>query len=207
MKIEEIKESVFHIRFESKYLVTSTFMRLQEFYESPIKSIKGKYFSIEKYMDEYAKLKGNFTYNSDWSGFNVPDYIVRVFFELFDFDLTQKEKNLKKCISNLLSKNQKFYLIATYDDDDLAHEIAHGYYYLDDLYRECMDGLIDQLQHKREFSDCLLDRGYNKEVLNDEIQAYLATSDMDYLKEELGYQDNWDDPYEFQDIFLHKNSE
>lgn len=206
MKLEEIRKNIYHLRFESQYLATATFMRLQEFYESSIKGIRGHYFTVEEYMDRYAKTYGNFTYNIDWGGFNVPDFVVRKFFDLFSYDLTKKENELKNEISILLNKKDRFYLIGTYDNDDVAHEVAHGYYYLDNNYKKQMDSLSKATIYRVSFLKGLTGRGYTKEVLLDEMQAYLSTSSIKYLIEEFGYKREWGKPEEFKMVFLKKDS-
>ena len=81
MKCKEIYPNLFLFTFPNQYELASTFIRLQEFYESPYKEIKGQYFTLEKYMDRYAKDQedNKFTYFEDWNGFNVPGNIVLKF--------------------------------------------------------------------------------------------------------------------------------
>lgn len=180
---EEIRENIFLLIFENQYEVTSTFMRLQEFYESPFKNIRDHYFTLEKFMDQYAKENGNFTYNQDWSGFNVPDNCIRKFHEVFKHDLLNKEKNLFKNINSLILSDKKFYLIGIFENDALNHEISHGYYYLDNEYKNTMDSIIcssDQIFIKK-LKSKLKKIGYCKDTMNDEIQAYLSTENSSYL--------------------------
>lgn len=181
--IKEIRKSIFLLTFKNKYDVTSTFMRLQEYYESPYKGIKGCYFTLEEYMDRYAKENGNFTYNEDWSGFNVPDNIVRDFFKKFKHDLLKKEKELYGKIDFLINNSEKFYLIGVYKEEDLNHEISHGYYYLDNIYKNKMDINTSDIESNvlNSIKKKLKSFGYCKEVLNDEIQAYFSTEKDSYL--------------------------
>ncbi|MCK9440291.1 MAG: hypothetical protein M0Q13_02605 [Methanothrix sp.] len=184
IEIKEIRKRVFLLKFNNQYDITSTFMRLQEFYESPYKGIRGCYFTLEEYMDIYAKENGNFTYTTDWSGFNIPDNIVREFFRLFENKLLNKERNLLDKISFLLNNDEKFYLIGVYKSHDLEHEISHAYYYLDKKYKKTMNLITDKLD-RNFFNDIynkLLNMDYCKNVIMDEIQAYLATSNKAYLK-------------------------
>jgi hypothetical protein len=53
-------------------------MRAQEYYESPFKQIKGKEFTIIKFMELYSKRFGEnaFTYTTDWAGFNIPSKVL-----------------------------------------------------------------------------------------------------------------------------------
>ena len=65
MILTEIENNIYHVKFENQYQITSTFMRLQEFYESSHKNIKHHFFTVEEYMDIYAKENGNFSYYID----------------------------------------------------------------------------------------------------------------------------------------------
>ena len=186
MSVKELYKGLFHVKFNAQYTETSTFMRLQEFYESPFTAIRSKYFTREDYEDRYFKEYGLFDYYTKWSGFNVPGNTVNLFFRVFSEhnDLTKKETKLFKEVLKISSKKQdSYYLIATHDDADIDHEVAHGFYYLFPEYRESMTKLL------KEFSNCsmmkklrikLLNCGYCKKFLDDEAQAYLSTDTIKY---------------------------
>ena len=193
-KIEkkEVSPGIFSLRFRTQYEACSTMMRIQEFYESPFKKIRGHVFTLEEYMDEYAKATGNFTYTIDWGGFNVPDSVFRAFFD--QFDLLEKEKHLKSLFTKELASDQTFYVIGHYEDkieeieieSTLAHEIAHGKFYLDPEYKKESLKLVKDLVKKDKIAKALIDMGYTKNVINDEVQAYMATSSPAYLKHLFG---------------------
>lgn len=207
MLLEEIRSKIYHLKFDSQYEVTSTFLRLQEFYESPFDDIRGHFFTLEKYMDIYAKHKGNFTYTLDWNGFNVPDTVVRDFFTLFWVDLLNKEKQLYKTLSQIIAKKNKFYLIATHKEEDLSHEIAHGYYYLYSDYASKMNSIIYSWKSKKGFIKLLQKLGYCDNVINDEIQAYLATSKRSYLTNHLKVNKTLKIPADFSKVFKNYETE
>lgn len=192
MKIKEIHPNLYHIKFKSQYEETSTFIRLQEFYESAFPEIKGKYFTLEEYMDRYAEFKGNFTYFSDWSGFNVPGDVILAFQDLFEYqrwELREKEMGLLSLLEITIKnyKTGKFYIIGTYKDSDISHEIAHGLFYLNKNYKKVMENLIKRKRTSKTIKTIknrLLKMGYCKEVLNDEVQAYLATESLDNINDE-----------------------
>jgi hypothetical protein len=215
MKIEktEVSSRIFALRFENQYEACSTFMRISEFYESSFKEIRGKFFTLEQYMDAYAKFKGNFTYTVDWAGFNVPSKIFVKFFELFKNDLLEKEKRLKKLFEQEIA-GEDFYVIAHYEPENhkisklnvettLAHEVAHGRFYLESKYKREVLKLIKNLPEKNveKIAQKLLDWGYTKAVINDEIQAYLATSKPEYIKDNFGLQMK-NDMKRFRNLFL-----
>jgi hypothetical protein len=66
----KVADAIYLLRFETQYEITSSFLRIQEHYESP--HFSGRVFTLEEFMDWYAAEYGAFTYLEDWSGFNVP---------------------------------------------------------------------------------------------------------------------------------------
>ncbi len=180
MKVKEIYPNLFLFTYPNQYELASTFIRLQEFYESPYKQIRNKYFTLEKFMDLYAKdqKKNKFTYFEDWSGYNIPGDIVLKFLELFQNDLTKKERKL---LNRFLKTgvHQKFYIIGTIkgDKNTIKHEIAHGLYYLNKDYNKEMSQLIKEMPKslRSTAEKYLMNLGYCKAVLKDELQAYFAT--------------------------------
>lgn len=188
---KEIYPNIFHLKFKTQYLATDTFMRLQEFYESPFTSIQGNYFTREQYQDIYAKTYGQFDYHTKWSGFNVPGNIVLKFFDKFIdicepvsdkecmlYDTVQDKINIWTVGKDKVNIRKDFYLIATYNNKDIDHEVAHGFYYLSKQYKKEIDSILLANCRTSLFKRLrieLLRLGYSKEVFRDEIQAYLAT--------------------------------
>ena len=78
MKIQDkiLLPHIYILNFETQYELCMSFVRMQEFYESP--KFKGKYFTLEQYMDYWSKEfgKGSFTYPSVWNGFNLPGKVL-----------------------------------------------------------------------------------------------------------------------------------
>jgi len=210
MRIVKPTPQILHLKARNQYQLASTFMRLQEFYESPFKDIQNKYFTIEQYMDRYAEKYENFTYTADWSGFNVPGNVVNKFFDKFRNDLLDKETKLYNLIQDNLESN-KYYLIGTYTDDTVIdHELSHAFYYLDPKFRKKMDNLTDSLstKHHKLFFRTLENQGYCKKVLKDETQAYLATSDMLELTEQLEEEKlPWNIILEYKKVFAETKEE
>jgi len=188
IETEVLFPGLIHVHFDTQYEVASTFLRLQEFYESPYLDINGKYFTLEQYMDTYAREMGNFTYTSDWSGFNVPGEIVDNFYETFKGNLLKKEQTLYSTIHRVHELNwNKYYVIASSDDggthdspkDVMKHEIAHGMWYLNDEYNAAQRAVVHQvLKENVCIGKKLIKMGYKESVIDDEIHAYFATSNM-----------------------------
>ncbi len=186
-RIPTTDDRIVHINYETQYDLCSAFLRIQEFYESPYPSIQGKHFTMDQYMDIYAKETGAFTYFSDWSGFNVPGNYILEFWEEFYSDMRPKESAIVKMLTPYM-RTANFYVIATYgkevSQDTVKHELAHAYYYLDEKYKTSCEPLLANLNPKlkAKMTTRLLEMGYTEAVVPDEIQAYLSTSDDGYLK-------------------------
>lgn len=182
---------VLHLHYPTRYGLCASFMRLQEFYESDIEGIRGRFFTLEEFMDAYAVRMGNFTYTEDWGGFNVPGAVWRQWRERFpDASLLEKEKRLVAAVEDLLGPGgagQDFYLIGSCEESrDLrglvAHELAHALYALVPEYHEAMTDFVQVWKDAEPAAweattGKLLSMGYMEGVLMDEVQAYFATSD------------------------------
>lgn len=178
MKVKSIYPNLYLYTFPNQYELASTFIRLQEFYESPCKQIRGKYFTLQKYMDLYAKNHNNkFTYFVDWNGFNVPGNIVMDFQYMFLNNLTEKEEKLFSKIT--YSNGGEFYIIGVVNKGKniIKHEVAHGLYYLNKDYKREMNKLINTMPYEMRLmaEKYLIKIGYCGAVLKDELQAYFAT--------------------------------
>jgi hypothetical protein len=165
-----IAKGIYLLRFKTQYELTSTFLRVQEHYESP--EFHGRIFTLEQYMDWYAAQYGNFTYYQDWMGFNVPSTAFQPFFEAKFDPLTVKEKRLLGLFKNL---RERFYVIGICDSGvkgTLTHELAHALFFTDTDYRQAvrraMVGYDTSALEKQ-----LAEAGYASHVIPDETQAYL----------------------------------
>jgi len=175
MKIEELSKNLFFIKFKNQLELASTFIRLQEFYESQYEEIHGKYFTVEQYTKLYVKDRGKFDYYEVWSGFNLPSRVVRRFMKVFNGKLMKKEKDLLRFLEvNGVFARKKFYIIAGASYNVVEHEKTHGYYYLNRDYRREIDETIAKLPYDflYRLQTSLLMKGYAVSVLKDETQAY-----------------------------------
>jgi len=157
------------------------FLRYQEYYESTNNKFRGIPFKIFDYMEWYVKhnKKKSFTYPEDFVGYNIPSEIIfECLFSIpkndnnnYDFEM---ELICDKC--NKASKDKPFYLIAGADTTTFKHELAHGLWYTNIRYRLEMIELLNNLPTNIKL-DCYkkLSKHYTKEVLPDELQAYMAT--------------------------------
>lgn len=178
-------DNILHVHADTMYELTSSFMRMQEFYESPNPQFRGDYFTMDEYMDWYASQNHDkiFTYFEDWAGFNITGKAVIAFFDTFtnvEHTLRRKEVEILSHVMDfILNRDANFCIIGTYagHPELFNHELRHAHYYLNAEYRNKCDAIYDSMPvlivaHLRDY---LLDWGYTEEVIADEIQAYFGS--------------------------------
>lgn len=172
------KLPIFHFSFDDQYSLTSTFLRFQEHYESPV--FAGKTFTLEEFSDWYATtaVSRTMSYYQDWSGFNFPSYVLHAFQNGGFHPLSRKEIALINTIENRASdKDIDFYVIGTHKENDevvILHEIIHGIYYINKEYAERVNSIVES-HDLTNFKSAIINMGYRNEVLNDECNAYMTT--------------------------------
>lgn len=190
--VQFITPQILHVDMVTMYQLGSLFIRMQEFYECPDEKFRGKYFTLDEYMDWYASHhpEGKFSYFEDWAGFNIPGSSLIQFWNLFikmEGSLRSKETELFSHIMDfILNDDPNFYVIGTYQADErtIAHETRHAYYYLDEDYRQRCDDIFKELPEsvKDAVTLRLLEMGYSDTVVPDEAQAYFGTESPASLK-------------------------
>jgi len=168
----KISKDIYLLHFKTQYELASTFLRIQEYYESP--HFHGRVFSLEQFMDWYAGRHGNFTYYQDWVGFNVPSSAFEPFYEGKFDPLSQKEKKLLGLFKGL---SRRFYVIGVYGAGargDLTHELAHALFFVDESYRQSVREAMSRYNTTK-LARKIAKAGYAKHVIRDEIQAYLIS--------------------------------
>lgn len=157
-----------------------TFCRVQEFYESPLRHIRGKKFKLLDFMKDYAVVNGCFTYPIDWGGFNVPGTIIDNLYKLGiddynDYDHAIESIHLK--INNEVDTKNNYYLIGSDGDHEtIQHEVCHALFTLDKQYKKNVLALLKNLSANvyKKAEKTLINIGYGKHVMKDELQAYLS---------------------------------
>ncbi len=179
MRVEEVEPNIFMVFMNDRYSLGRTFMRFQEYYESPYPDIRNNVFTREHFRKIYRERRNacNFTYCNDWAGYNIPSYILKPFIDGKFNPLVACEKKLVNLFKNVKGK---FYVIGAIPSDKatVKHEISHGLWYTRDEYkvaqRKALKGLS---KHSRKKIDYYLsDYGYCKEVLEDETVAFLLAN-------------------------------
>lgn len=180
MKVKQILPGLYLYTFPNEFELCRTFFRLQEFYESPMKKLRGNYFTYEQAISAYAyydKKKPEFTYFSDWIGFNVPGDVIYDFNVLFQDKTVKEYKMLDKI--DYSKRDGKFYIIGVVEGEEntMKHEVAHGLYYLNKEYKREMNDLLKQVPKnlQSKINKWLKKSSYCKSVYKDETHAYFST--------------------------------
>ncbi len=187
--IKEILPKIFCVIIDDDYDRSMLFCRYQEFYESPNKKFRGKYFSWSEYMRFYKNYwkKDTFTYPIDWSGYNIPSHIIEGALDTFNKE-TEYDKIMNDiyyfCENYPLRFNKPrtdWYLIGASSKDlkTMNHEIAHGLFASNREYKLTMLYQLSLLPEKirNKIYEKLIKMGYanDKKILDDEAQAFLST--------------------------------
>jgi len=211
LELRKIGPNIYHFIFPNQYELTSTFMRLQEFYESPLKEVRGKFFTHEEYMDIYAKEHGSFSYLTDWNGMNVPGNIAAKWYRKFAYGGTYFFKKERRLIDLLIDAiygfeddGTKFYVIGTHElkgEDYIDHELCHAIYYLNPKFKKEMLKLVKNFERVDELKNSLTNLGYCEKVLDDEVQAYMATSKCHYMRYQILFNAKKAEMEDFRKVF------
>jgi hypothetical protein len=171
------------ISADSQKELGETFIRFQEYYESPNKKFRNNIFTLGHIKNYYSLEYGADLYSELWVGFNFPSIVLSPFKQgLFD-PLTEQEKEL---LNLLRYRHDTFYIIGAQNNSTLRHELSHAMYGYNSEYKNEIDNYI--FKHKKSFNKVakhILQRGYDKSVLNDELQAYITDNDDEFIRSNL----------------------
>jgi len=160
------------------------FMRPQEFYESSFEEIISKQFKVSNFVDIYKQHYGKkeFTYGSDWSGFNIPSTILEdCMFNIPEDEINNWDKLMLSIINIIKEKegDHNYYLLGVDELSNrlLEHEFAHAMYFTLPEYKDEMSKMNDECDPnvKDMMYKCITEYGYADHVLPDELQAYMST--------------------------------
>ena len=183
LKVKKQPYNSICISADSQKELGETFIRFQEFYESPNLEFRGKIFTLGAIKNWYSITYGADLYGETWVGFNFPSYVLDPFKQgLFD-PLTENEKQLLNLVKY---RNDNFYIIGAQTQDVLRHEISHALYGYCPRYRKEINSYITKHSEKfKKIKKYILDKGYTIEVINDEIQAYVTDNDDTFIMNNL----------------------
>lgn len=164
--------SIYLIESQNRQVLAGTFMRFQEYYESP--EFKGRVFSVDEFVHWYARKFGAFTYSRDWYGFNIPGTVLLPFRNRNFAPLTFYERRL---LDLCQSAGDDSYIIgatpsAEYFKETVQHEFVHGAFYTNPEYRKEVTECVSRFNIKPVCKG-LLKMGYCEDVAVDETNAYV----------------------------------
>lgn len=184
LRLVEVLPSIFSIEVASDCVLGSTFLRLQEYYESPNACFRRCAFAAEDYKTwcRSDEGRGKFDYYLRWRGFNLPSWVLADARGGKLGPLRAQEEALLQVLSTVSA--DRFYVIGSGlgQSNTLRHEIAHGLYFTSAGYRVAADRILSEKLSPEEHDalrTTLLGMGYcdDEEILTDEMQAYLSSGD------------------------------
>lgn len=193
MKLTKLNDNIFLFTSETMKELTLSFFRVQEYYESQKPALNRKEFTVFDFLNEQMNDKGEIDYFSYWTGFNVPGKIFSEWMDKNKLEFTPFEMKMISQLDNagINPFHGNYYVIGSLETDieTIDHEIAHALYETNPDYKSDMDNLNIELllNHNDIFETMhivLLELGYSEDVIHDEIQAYISSSNVPYLKKE-----------------------
>ncbi len=190
----EITPGIILFVFPTQQLMTKTFLRFQEHYESPM--FRGKFFSRDEFEVWYngqkgANTDGSCKYYDDWNGFNVPSLFFNPFYQGKFDPLDAYEKAL---LDRLKKRKHPFYVIAIHARSQkpaLKHEIAHGLFYANPGYKKEILAALKGMNVSSIFKYLEESDGYHPDVWQDEVHAHILSSRTKLEEKDVDFQ-----PYE-----------
>ena len=199
LRIEQISPKIWAIFGENPPDAAKAFVRFQEYYENVL--LKGKkglvVRDIEDWWEQYRDKDEKELYYAFWQGFNVPGTVILDLVRTSEFrpgfSVEQflakptryprwhnAETELLKLLESLtIDQINNGYFIGMWQGstDVLEHEVAHAFYATIPSYKAEQTLNIGELQHDvyDQFHTQLIELGYHRDIVLDEMQAYMST--------------------------------
>lgn len=195
---QKVADNIWAIYSDTQPEIGKAFVRFQEYYENA--TLKGRKDLTIRVIERWwknTKEAGEEDYYDHWVGFNLPG---RVFVELLTSPKFRSGFSLSAWLAEpfnfprwypqedelltLLSDIPANELVGSYfiglcktSTDVLDHEIAHGLYTTNGVYKAEQVYNLSQLPKETYASirESLISCGYHPHVVHDEIQAYFST--------------------------------
>lgn len=181
---------VVHMDFDRIWLMATHLGRMQDHAEHP--AFMNQIFSRSRMKKYYHGVGKDF--NKSALGYNIPSWAFRAFWD-GRFKVNQKEQRILDELNKLgLGMDAPFYVISTADgsaastsEEALDHELCHAFYFTDPEYRHRVTQLLEEhMDVTCKVGNVLIKWGiYAPTVIDDEVQAYLATDGPGQLQERL----------------------
>ena len=179
--LTKMNDNIYHLSFDNFFDLGMTFLRYQEYYESP--RFHDKNFTIAEFMHWYTKnsKKKSFTYTEDWAGYNIPiEKIEECFDNITDWN---HHDFLMNGIIGLIRSDcvSGGYLIGTgtgkRQEEVLKHEFAHALFSVDLKYKLSITNIENTIRPEiwKKIYKILEKMGYAEHVFLDETQAFCVS--------------------------------
>jgi hypothetical protein len=205
IELFHVGEHIWAVKVRDSHSRAMLFLRPQEFYESAFEEIISKQFKFSRFQELYKQHYGKqeFTYGSDWSGFNIPSTILEeCMFNIPEDEINTYDKIMLSIIKTIkeVEGDSKYYLLGVDELSNrlLEHEFAHAMWFTLTDYKEDMSKLNNECDGvvKDSMFKCITDYGYADHVLPDELQAYMATGLGSKMEEmEIPNIEEWQEKY------------
>jgi hypothetical protein len=166
----KLADGIFLVRFATQYeLAHLPSLSAFESADSPVGSLPLK--------SSWIGMPRNFTFSYfQTDGFQCSSTVFEPFVSGRFDPLLEKEKRL---INLFEGEREPFYIIGVSESsarDDLTHEVAHALFFTDRAYKAAVLAALREYDTAR-IEHELHQLGYTKDVLNDEVHAYLISGD------------------------------
>lgn len=186
IRLEYPLRDVTHLRFENRGLMSLALVRMQEHAENIL--FRGKTFTLTELIEESTLKLGEFDQLGTTYGVNFPASILPHFLEGQFDPLLGLERQVLDLLKNI--DFEKGYVIATFRNEELEHELAHAMWHIDSEYREDAEILLRGFngRDRKRVEDYLKRYTYTPECWENEINAYfvegkIGTFNLAKLKE------------------------
>ena len=193
MKIRALLPRIWRVEADSLHDLGLAFVRAQEYSDGA--RYYRKIFELEDFARDWKRIHqvDTFDYLDRWNGYNLRGEIYLRWLKEVEASsaLMPLEGSLRDALLSVgsLQEIEHGYLFGVCDDEGPAekelvtrHEIAHAFFALDERYRQKANAAVKNLP--RDYlvlaEACLCEKGYHPRVFIDEIQAYLATGDLEH---------------------------
>lgn len=198
------RDQVYCLHFDKQEDLCLTFLRYQEYYESGNPEFQHHAFTINDFKKWYSNThgEGQFTYPTDWTGFNIPLDTISKVQELGIPDPNFYD-NFMSAVANYIlndAQTSNCYLIGVFGETKTAlkHELAHALYFTNSKYKNKINEIFNNLPKgvRNTMVENLDNNGYAASSVIDEFQAYIVD---DYIN------GIWPDPEKPQELMQASN--
>lgn len=180
---------IYHLRVTTQFDLCSMFMRYQEFYESSNERFVNQKFTLAELQSWYTRNVGNgeFSYYTDWCGFNMPLKIIKNCRDLEISDHNMYDSIMSGIHDMIECIDPDSYIIgSTPELDALDHEITHAMFYVNESYRVQVIRTIAHITNSLwlKLTTILENEAYAPHVYVDELNAYLTEPSVHEFFEE-----------------------